>query len=133
MGGKRINGVEYIHLYICNDFKKNSLYDNLHLTLKEIFWNIDSADVSLQAIGYYYLLTDYKLFEDIPEDEFKKILKYLNRITNKKLFEFIDLEEGEDINEKEYIKFDIWWHQFEELKVLLYKQYDTLIKSLKLP
>jgi hypothetical protein len=127
MGGKRINGVDYIHLYICNDFKNNSLYDNLSLTLKEIFWNADSADVSLQAIGYYYyLLTDYKLFEDIPEYEFKKILKFLNRITNKRWFEFIDLEEGENINEKEYIRFDIWWQQFEELRVTLNKHYETL-------
>ena len=39
MAGKRINGIEYIHLFNCNDFKKNSLYDNLYLTLKEIFWN----------------------------------------------------------------------------------------------
>lgn len=56
MAGKRINGIEYIHLFNCNDFKKNSLYDNLYLTLKEIFWNANSADVSMQANSYNYLL-----------------------------------------------------------------------------
>ena len=126
MGGKRINGIEYIHLFNCNDFKKNSLYDNLYLTLKEIFWNANSADVSMQANSYNYMLTNIN-FEDVPKDEFRKILELLNRITyDKEWFEFIDLEEGEEINEEEYIRFDIWWQQFEELRVMLNKHYETL-------
>ena len=126
MAGKRINGIEYIHLFICNDFKKNSLYDNLYLTLKEIFWNANSADVSMQANSYNYMLTNIS-FEDVPKDEFRKILELLNRITyDKGWFEFIDLEEGEEINEEEYIRFDIWWQQFEELRVMLNKHYDNI-------
>jgi len=126
MAGKRINGIEYIHLFNCNDFKKNSLYDNLYFTLKEIFWNANSADVSMQANSYNYMLTIIS-FEDIPKDEFRKILELLNRITyDKGWFEFIDLEEGEEINEEEYIRFDIWWQQFEELRVMLYKHCDKL-------
>ena len=126
MGGKRINGIEYIHLFNCNDFKKNSLYDNLYLTLKEIFWNANSADVSMQANSYNYMLTNIN-FEDVPKDEFRKILELLNRITyDKGWFEFNDLEEGEEINEEEYIRFDIWWQQFEELRVMLNKHYDKL-------
>jgi len=126
MTGKRINGIEYIHLFNCNDFKKNSLYDNLYLTLKEIFWNANSTDVSMQANSYNYMLTIIS-FEDIPKDEFRKILELLNRITyDKGWFEFIDLEEGEEINEDEYIRFDIWWQQFEELRVMLNKHYDKL-------
>ena len=127
MAGKRINGIEYIHLFNCNDFKKNSLYDNLYLTLKEIFWNANSADVSMQANSYNYLLTNYTRFGDVPKDEFRKILELLNRITyDKGWFEFIDLEEGEEINEEEYIRFDIWWQQFEELRVMLNKHYDNI-------
>ena len=126
MGGKRINGIEYIHLFNCNDFKKNSLYDNLYLTLKEIFWNANSSDVSMLANSYNYMLTNIK-FEDVPKDELNKILELLNRITyNKGWFEFIDLEEGEEINEDEYIRFDIWWQQFEELRVMLNKHYENL-------
>jgi hypothetical protein len=126
MAGKRINEIEYIHLFNCNDFKNNSLYDNLYLTLKEIFWNANSADVSMQANSYNYMLTIIS-FEDIPKDEFRKILELLNRITyDKGWFEFIDLEEGEEINKEEYIRFDIWWQQFEELRVMLNKHYDTL-------
>ena len=130
MAGKRINGIEYIHLFNCNDFKKNSLYDNLYLTLKEIFWNANSADVSMQANSYNYMLTNIN-FEDIPKDEFRKILELLNRITyDKRWFEFNDFEEGEEIHEEiheeEYIKFDIWWQQFEELRVMLNKHYETL-------
>ena len=125
MAGKRINGIEYIHLFNCNDFKKNSLYDNLYLTLKEIFWNANSDDVSMQANSYNYMLTNIN-FEDVPKDEFRKILELLNRITYEKgWFEFIDLEEGEEINEEEYIRFDIWWQQFEELRVMLNKYYET--------
>jgi len=126
MAGKRINGIEYIHLFNCNDFKKNSLYDNLYFTLKEIFWNANSADVSMQANSYNYMLTIIS-FEDIPKDEFRKILELLNRITyDKGWFEFIDLKEREEINEDEYIRFDIWWQQFEELRVMLNKHYDKL-------
>ena len=126
MAGKRINGIEYIHLFNCNDFKKNSLYDNLHLTLKEIFWNANSSDVSMQANSYNYMLTNIS-FEDLSKDEFRKILELLNRITyDKGWFEFNDLEEGEEINEEEYIRFDIWWQQFEELRVMLNKHYDKL-------
>jgi hypothetical protein len=126
MAGKRINEIEYIHLFNCNDFKNNSLYDNLYLTLKEIFWNANSADVSMQANSYNYMLTNIN-FEDVPKDEFRKILELLNRITyDKGWFEFIDLEEGEEINEEEYIRFDIWWQQFEELRVMLNKHYNTL-------
>ena len=127
MAGKRINGIEYIHLFICNDFKKNSLYDNLYLTLKEIFWNANSADVSMQANSYNYMLTNYTRFGDVPKDEVNKILELLNRITyDKGWFEFIDLEEGEEINEDEYIRFDIWWQQFEELRVMLNKHYNNI-------
>lgn len=126
MAGKRINGIEYIHLFNCNDFKKNSLYDNLYFTLKEIFWNANSADVSMQANSYNYMLTIIS-FEDIPKDEFRKILELLNRITyDKGWFEFMDLKEREEINEDEYIRFDIWWQQFEELRVMLNKHYDKL-------
>ena len=126
MAGKRINGIEYIHLFNCNNFKKNSLYDNLYFTLKEIFWNANSADVSMQANSYNYMLTIIS-FEDIPKDEFRKILELLNRITyDKGWFEFMDLKEREEINEDEYIRFDIWWQQFEELRVMLNKHYDKL-------
>ena len=56
-----------------------------------------------------------------------KILELLNRITyDKGWFEFIDLEEGEEINEDEYIRFDIWWQQFEELRVMLNKHYNNI-------
>ena len=127
MAGKRINVIEYIHLFNCNDFKKNSLYDNLYLTLKEIFWNANSADVSMQANSYNYMLTNYTRFGDVPKDEVNKILELLNRITyDKGWFEFIDLEEGEEINEDEYIRFDIWWQQFEELRVMLNKHYNNI-------
>jgi hypothetical protein len=126
MGGKRINGVEYIHLLNCNELRKNSLYDNIHITLKEIFWNADSADVALQAINFNNMYVNVINIEDIPEYNLKKILRFLNRIADKRWFEFVDLEEGENINEEEYIKFDIWWQQFKELRITLNKHCETL-------
>ena len=81
----------------------------------------------MQANSYNYMLTNYTRFGDVPKDEVNKILELLNRITyDKGWFEFIDLEEGEEINEEEYIRFDIWWQQFEELRVMLNKHYDKL-------
>ena len=126
MGGKRINGVEYIHLFNCNELRKNSLYDNIHITLKEIFWNADSADVALQAINFNNMYVNVINIEDLPEYHLKKILRFLNRIADKRWFEFVDLEEGENINEEEYIKFDIWWEQFQELRIRLNKHCETL-------
>lgn len=126
MGGKRINGVEYIHLLNCNELRKNSLYDNIHITLKEIFWNADSADVALQAINFNNMYVNVINIEDLPEYHLKKILRFLNRIADKRWFEFVDLEEGENINEEEYIKFDIWWEQFQELRIRLNKHCETL-------
>ena len=126
MGGKRINGVEYIHLLNCNELRKNSLYDNLHITLKEIFWNADSTDVALQAINYNNMYTNVINIEDISEYHLKKILRFLNRIADKRWFEFVDLVEGEKINKEEYITFNIWWQQFDELRVTLNKYCETL-------
>ena len=79
------------------------------------------------ANSYNYMLINYIRIEDVPKDKLNKILELLNRITyDKGWFEFIDLEEGEEINEDEYIRFDIWWQQFEELRVMLNKHYDKL-------
>ena len=62
--------------------------------------------------------------------ELKKILQYINRIKQTGWFEFIELkdkdEDEEDSIDEEYILFDDWWKQFEELRNLLKEQYEKI-------
>lgn len=134
MSGISINGIKYMYINKHNDFKKNSLNDNLYFTLRDIFWNACSIDVCMQANHYNNMLTNNISFEertdtfqytDILQQKYKlkKILHWLNCFTQKGWFEFIELEDGEKII-KEYMKFDDWWKQFEELRYAIREQYN---------
>lgn len=130
MAGMLINGIKHMNINYCNDFKKKSLEDNLYYTLIDIFWHANSSDVSMTANAYISALTGNVEFNQRTEnfqyqkDEIQKILRWLNYITQKS-FEFLELEDGEEIIEEVYIKFDDWWIQFDELRQSLKAQYDA--------
>lgn len=137
MSGRLINGIKYIYINDCNDFKKNSLYDNLYFTLRDIFWNSNSADICMEANHYNGLLTGDIPFEErtnsfqytnvlYQKDEVKKILHWLNRFKQNGWFEFNELEKDEEIIKEEYMLFIDWWKQFEELRVTLEEHYKNL-------
>lgn len=132
--GRIINGIKYIYLMNNNDFKKKSLYDNIYFTLRDIFANAESIDTAMEANSFNGRLTNNICFEDRTER-----FKYSNELHQKyfveKLkswlkhfdihyFEFEEPEEDEKIDMKEYMKWDDWWVQFEELRKLIDEQYE---------
>ena len=132
--GRLINGVKYIHLMNDNEFKKKSLYDNVYFTLRDIFANADSADTIMEANYFNGRLTNNICFEERTErfqysnelhqkDYVERLQRWLKHF-GIYYFEFIEPEEDEDIDMKEYIKWDDWWVQFEELRKLIDEQYE---------
>jgi len=128
--GRIIDGVKYIHLLNDNELKKKSLNDNVYFILRDIFENAYDYDTIIHANRFCEKLTGELYFEDdkkstyiytnvlSKKDYLKKLIYWLDKI-NINSFEFIIFEENEKINMKEYIKWDVWWFQFEELKFLL--------------
>ena len=120
------NGIKYMLLCNNNDLKKKSLNDNVYFTVRDIFKN---GDYNMVITANYYngLLTNNISYEDRnPAVQFQyanvleqpvyltKLLKWLSQI-GMYSFDFVELE-GEDIDMAEYIKWEDWWQQFEELK-----------------
>ena len=137
--GKLINGIKYMCIHDVDEYKKKSLNDQFYFTLRDIFWNTDSFDVMMIINNFNHMLTDGISFDSrtntfqytnilYQKTELKKILRFLNRIKQTGWFEFIELkdkDEEESIDE-EYILFDDWWKQFEELRNLLKEQYEKI-------
>lgn len=139
--GKIINGVKYICIHDINDYKKMSLNDNLYFTLRDIFWNADSERTMSEANHFARGLTGGIQFEDRTDkfqytnilnqkNELEQILQFINRIKYDGWFEFteLDLDDDNDDDEvdEEYIKYDYWWKQFEELKNILKVHYKKI-------
>jgi hypothetical protein len=128
--GRIIDGVKYIHLINDNGLKKKSINDNVYFTLRDIFENAYHCDTIIYANRFCEKLTGELYFEDEKKttytytnvlnkkDYLKKLIYWLDQI-DVNSFEFILLENNEKINMKEYINWDIWRFQFEELKFLL--------------
>jgi hypothetical protein len=137
--GKLINGIKYMCIHDVDEYKKKSLNDNFYFTLRDIFWNTNSFDDMMITNNFNRMLTDGIPFESrnntfqytnilYEKTELKKILQFINRIKQTGWFEFIELkdkDEEESIDE-EYILFDDWWKQFEELRNLLKEQYEKI-------
>lgn len=121
-----------------NDLKKKSLEDNIYFTLRDIFWNCTSADTCSEVYSFNNLLSGGVYFE-IRTDKFKytnalyekdyveRLQRWLKYFSNY-YFHFRELEEGEEIEDEAYMKFDDWWVQFEELRQLIDQQYEKLKK-----
>lgn len=136
MAGRLINGIKYMGLMNDNSFKSKSLEDNVYFTLRDIFWNGEINDV-FSANHFNSLLTNNISFEerdssfdytnllyDYNSDYTRNLLGWICRMFPYKnsSFEFLPLEEGEDIDMSLYIKYDDWWSQFEDLRKKLEEQ-----------
>jgi hypothetical protein len=129
-----IHGVKYIHLMNNNDFKKKSLYDNVYFTLRDIFANAESSDISIQANEFNNCLTRNMSFEyrtekveytnKLHETYFVEKLKSWLTKFNIHYFKFEEAHEDEEIDMKEYMKWDDWWGQFIDLRNLIDLQYE---------
>jgi hypothetical protein len=127
-----VNGTKYMRLCNNNDLKKQSLYDNLYFTLRDIFVNSETYDTCTIANMFSGELTGGIRFEVRTEnfkytnvlnqhDFVKKILRFLKTIKNEYWFDFSKPEDSFSINDinQEYIKFIDWWMQFKELITLI--------------
>lgn len=137
--GKIIDGVKYIHLLNDNELKLNSLNDCLYFTLRDIFENAYSYDTILEVNLFCQKLTGELYFEDRKSiynytnalsklNYLTKLISWLDKI-NIDDFEFILLGEDDKINMEEYIKWDDWWFQFEQIKFLIKQHYEKCCMS----
>ena len=138
MAARIIDGVRYVGLMNDNSLKSKSLEDNVYFTLRDIFWNGEIDDL-ISANYYNSLLTNGISFEDrdanfeytnvlydYNSDYTKKLYNWLSRLTGYKLtlksngwkdsmISFREVEEDEKINMAQYMKYDDWWDQLQEL------------------
>jgi|688.fasta_scaffold32362_4 hypothetical protein len=138
MAGRLIDGIRYIGLMNDNSFKRKSLEDNVYFTLRDIFWNGEVDDL-MTANHFNGILTNNICYEDrsknfnyanilydYESDYTKKLYNWLSLITGYKLnskpngwkdsiFEFREVEEDDEIDMTQYMKYDDWWEQLQEL------------------
>lgn len=136
--GRIFNGTKYMRLCNNNDFKKLSLNDNIYFTLRDIFSNGDSYDICMTANHFNSLLTNNISFQErknseepfqysnVLEDKnfVKRLQKWLSSF-HVSWFHFLEEDEEEDVDMNDYIEWDDWWIQFEELKRNLKEHFDN--------
>jgi hypothetical protein len=134
--GKLINGMKYIYTHNgYTELKKQSLEDYTYFTLREIFWNADHVDTCIEANRfngrltndiYFEIRTDSFQYTNVlyQESEIKCLINWLSYFTPHGCFEFTELEE--DFVKEDYILFDDWWKQLEELKEKLMVHKNTI-------
>ena len=145
MAARIIDGVRYVGLMNDNSLKSKSLEDNVYFTLRDIFWNGEVND--LMTVNHFNgLLTNNICFEerdkyfeytnllyDYNSDYTKKLYNWLSMLTGYKLtskpnewkasiFEFLEVNEDDEIDMEKYIKYDDWWEQLQELMKKLEEQ-----------
>jgi hypothetical protein len=104
-----------------------SFEDNVYFTLRDIFLNINVGNFILSANSFKDKLSGHITFEErTPDFQYAPLLN--NKIFVKQLYIFLsrlkkhyfEIEEEPYIYTiKNYIKFDDWWSQFENLKTLI--------------
>jgi hypothetical protein len=150
MPGRLINGERYIYLMNDNSFKSRSLEDNVYFTLRDIFLN-GCPDDCMMANYFNGILTNNISFGERDSNfKYANVLHDCNCDFTEKLYtrlrmlcgykypksksanssknSMFDFEEDDDeIDMSEYIKYDDWWDQLQELM----KQLEEQITKLK--
>ncbi len=131
MAGRLINGIKYMGLRNDNSFGGKTLEDNVYFTLRDIFWNGEIDDI-FTANNFNGLLTNGISFEERDNSfNYTNVLydynssytqDLLNWLCSIRSFEFLPPEEDEEIDMKQYMKYDDWWVQFEDLREKLKEQ-----------
>ena len=148
MTGILIDDIKYIFITYDKSLKSKSLEDNVYFTLRDIFWNGNFND-SCCANHFINLLTNGIYFEEQDEnfnyssllyeynsDYTQNLYNWLTSLTGynntSKVYERKDnlfrfqkieyLEEGEEIDMSEYMKYDDWLEQLQELMKKLEEQ-----------
>ena len=138
-----INGIKYLQHFNDNNLKSLSLEDNVYFTLRDIFINMAELQYIMEANVFNNQISGSICYEDRKSnfkykdalndklfvDRLNKWFKYIKKSD----FEFEEPYDKADDEEKYWyydmkllIKFDDWWSQFEELKVLIKNRLDEL-------
>lgn len=128
MAGVINNNICYMRLCFPNDYKFKSLEDNLYFTLKDIHLNILFPDYFTKSrqicddltnnINYDKRDDNFEYTKLLENENYRKeLIKWLNTI-NKTDFDFEPIEEYRNyqINMNNFINFDVWWIQFDEMR-----------------
>ena len=139
-----INGIKYLQNSNDNNLKSLSLEDNVYFTLRDIFTNISEFQYIIEAnefnneisgsVYYKDRKSDFQ-YTDVLNDKLfvGRLTKWLNYI--KKSDFVFDYEPDDKADDEEkcwyydmrrLIKFDDWWSQFEESKVLIINRLEEL-------
>ena len=140
------NDIKYLQLANENHLKSKSLEDNVYFTLRDIFNNVSGFDNCMEANVFNDALTNGISYQERTNDfTYTNVLndkKYIYRLSewlsriHKSEFEFEALNYIGEEEEKEKVwyydtinlfPFDDWWHQLEELKILIRQRYEILI------
>ena len=133
------NDIKYLQLANENHLKNKSLEDNVYFTLRDIFANVSGLDYCMEANGFLDELTNGISYQErIIDFTYTNVLndkRYIYRLSEwlsrirKCNFEFEAINDDDDdvdAEEKKWyfdvinlFKFDDWWLQFEELRILI--------------
>ena len=132
VAARLINGIRYVRLTHDNALKSLSFEDNLYHTLLDVWWNIE-INVALRLSHYISQLTgnipfekrteDFKYYDALNNRDYiegvyiflANLCLYNDKLEKDSLFDFWEIEEDEEIDMNEYMKYDDWWEQFTEL------------------
>ena len=144
-----INDIKYFQLANENHLKNTSLEDNVYFTLRDIFGNVSGIDYCLEANGFLDELTNGISYQertiDFTYTNVLNDLSYIHRLNNwlsniqKYVFDFEAINDDVNAEEKKWyfdtinlFKFDDWWIQFEELKILITQRLEVVFDKTKI-
>ena len=130
------NNIKYLQLDNENHLKNKSLEDNVYFTLRDIFANVSELDYCMEANGFNTKLTNSISYEERTIDfTYTNVLNdktFIHELSiwlsyiDKSDFEFEAINDDANTEENEWyfdtrnlFKFDDWWLQFEELRILI--------------
>ena len=139
MNTRIFNNIKYLQLANENHLKHKSLEDYVYFTLRDIFANVSGLDYCMEANGFNTKLTNGISYEERTIDfTYTNVLNdkiYINQLSKwlsyiqKCDFEFEAMDTDEKhwyYDTKNLFKFDDWWLQFEELKILIRQKLKSL-------
>jgi hypothetical protein len=138
-----INGIKYLQHFNDNNLKSLSLEDNVYFTLRDIFINMAELQYIMEANVFNNQISGSICYEDRKSNfKYRDVLNdklFVDRLhiwfkhIKKSDFEFEEPDDKADDEEKYWyydmkllIKFDDWWSQFEELKILIKNRLEEL-------
>jgi hypothetical protein len=130
-----ISEKKYMILCNNNEFKKKSLEDNIYFTLEDIHQNTSNPDICVESTEFANALTGHIQFEERTDAfQYTNILQNKEYVSNlihwlnyikEHSFDFVELQEDYKTN---FIKYDDWAIQLEELKKIL-NEHDLNLSS----